>query len=168
MKLLSIPLCLMRIGRPPHGGRGLKCKDKNILSAMTESPSPRRAWIEMPSAHRGGAVRARRPPHGGRGLKLRRVESDISAAVRRPPHGGRGLKFTNFYCDGCYKSRPPHGGRGLKSSLSILVPVVAVSPSPRRAWIEIDISIIYCNKSFSRPPHGGRGLKSFLLTASPG
>ena len=132
------------VRRPPHGGRGLKWRVASGRRGAAGSPSPRRAWIEI------------------------WVICFSMAAPRRPPHGGRGLKFTNFYCDGCYKSRPPHGGRGLKSSLSILVPVVAVSPSPRRAWIEIDISIIYCNKSFSRPPHGGRGLKSFLLTASPG
>ena len=34
------------------------------------------------------------------------------------------------------------------------------SPSPRRAWIEIDECIGYLKQADSRPPHGGRGLKS--------
>ena len=37
----------------------------------------------------------------------------------------------------------------------------AVSPSPRRAWIEIEsVSYTLANCS-GRPPHGGRGLKCF-------
>ena len=36
-----------------------------------ESPSPRRAWIEMLLQSLGGdTAKAGRPPHGGRGLKF--------------------------------------------------------------------------------------------------
>ena len=33
------------------------------------------------------------------------------------------------------------------------------SPSPRRAWIEIQAVLLFCLKIHCRPPHGGRGLK---------
>ena len=33
--------------RPPHGGRGLKWRDEDRGHGLDESPSPRRAWIEM-------------------------------------------------------------------------------------------------------------------------
>ena len=37
-----------RQGRPPHGGRGLKSPYTPIFSLLQgQSPSPRRAWIEM-------------------------------------------------------------------------------------------------------------------------
>ena len=35
-----------------------------------------------------------------------------------------------------------------------------LSPSPRRAWIEICFGISLFRVSLCRPPHGGRGLKS--------
>ena len=34
------------------------------------------------------------------------------------------------------------------------------SPSPRRAWIEIESDKAIKDTGASRPPHGGRGLKS--------
>ena len=34
-----------------------------------------------------------------------------------------------------------------------------MSPSPRRAWIEITIDNSTIKQLISRPPHGGRGLK---------
>ena len=36
-----------------------------------------------------------------------------------------------------------------------------MSPSPRRAWIEIQLQCKAVKKLFGRPPHGGRGLKYF-------
>ena len=36
-----------KMGRPPHGGRGLKCVIVDITNNFNVSPSPRRAWIEI-------------------------------------------------------------------------------------------------------------------------
>ena len=88
--------------------------------------------------------------------------------------------------------RPPLGGRGLKYDIKIDSAVVGLSPSPRRAWIEIYyqpggeyilssspsprrawIEIYYQPGGeyilSCRPPLGGRGLKSHLsgLLAMP-
>ena len=59
--------------------------------------------------------------------------------------------------------RPPHGGRGLKLLWMVIFAIVAGSPSPRRAWIEILSNIASGIGSVCRPPHGGRGLKSYLI-----
>ena len=56
--------------------------------------------------------------------------------------------------------RPPHGGRGLKWSSDSNTLGVEVSPSPRRAWIEIREFELGRARIMGRPPHGGRGLKS--------
>ena len=57
-------------GRPPRGGRGLKfCFRENIVQ-NNESPSSRRAWIEIKVRLFSSSLTARRPPRGGRGLKL--------------------------------------------------------------------------------------------------
>ena len=56
------------IGRPPHGGRGLKLVRVACKKLLD-----------------------RRPPHGGRGMKFVRVACK-KLLDRRPPHGGRGLK----------------------------------------------------------------------------
>ena len=56
-------------GRPPHGGRGLKCQSPRKAIALSRSPSPRRAWIEIHLCYRSYRSAYSRPPHGGRGLK---------------------------------------------------------------------------------------------------
>ena len=62
------------IGRPPHGGRGLKSFQIWVRSLLPPC----------------------RPPHGGRGLKsLCSYEAKIGTG--RPPHGGRGLKCPLYY-----------------------------------------------------------------------
>ena len=58
------------LGRPPHGGRGLKY------------------FFSYNAVH----VQSRRPPHGGRGLKYER-RYGRGLLFCRPPHGGRGLKY---------------------------------------------------------------------------
>ena len=56
----------------------------------------------------------------------------------RPPRGGRGLKFQSVELWLNYTlGRPPCGGRGLKYGYLRIAAVGARSPSPRRAWIEI-------------------------------
>ena len=37
------------------------------------------------------------------------------------------------------------------------LPPVRLSPSPRRAWIEMGTGAVPCPPSGCRPPHGGRG-----------
>ena len=59
------------VGRPPHGGRGLKYTVRKLSDNRI----------------------ARRPPHGGRGLKYIDSFSEYLDCGSRPPHGGRGLKF---------------------------------------------------------------------------
>ena len=103
---------------------------------MIQSPSPRRAWIEMFLVVGKVVKMERRPPHGGRGLKFRIL-----------------CIYTNCMC------RPPHGGRGLKYRLCAFKVSARRSPSPRRAWIEILLAASASHAVRSRPPHGGRGLK---------
>ena len=62
--------------------------------------------------------------------------------VGRPPHGGRGLKYDIRDRFKSLNRRPPHGGRGLKFLLYCKELSLTVSPSSRRAWIEI-LSILY-------------------------
>ena len=67
--------------RPPHGGRGLKSQYRAATGIHEESPSPRRAWIEIPPLRRFSIYERSRPPHGGRGLKL--LLSTLAAHNRR-------------------------------------------------------------------------------------
>ena len=77
-----------------------------------------------------------RPPRGGRGLKL--IGSCPAVRVlRRPPRGGRGLKLYIRGFEIAHSGRPPRGGRGLKYILACKRHLNDLSPSPRRAWIEI-------------------------------
>ena len=61
---------LLHAGRPPHGGRGLKFDFDDIARSDGRSPSPRRAWIEIPLSQIASVRLSGRPPHGGRGLKF--------------------------------------------------------------------------------------------------
>ena len=44
-----------------------------------------------------------------------------------------------------------------------IIPARMMSPSPRRAWIEISAGATACRRPYGRPPHGGRGLKYKLV-----
>ena len=55
--------------------------------------------------------------------------------------------------------RSPRGGRGLKLSLQLAGKLTAVSPSSRRAWIEITPEGSGDKPDPRRPPRGGRELK---------
>ena len=65
----------------------------------------------------------------------------LKGAYSRPPHGGRGLKSKAGQADQAALCRPPHGGRGLKSVMLFGKGGKQVSPSSRRAWIEIWYSL---------------------------
>ena len=119
--------------RPPHGGRGLKCKHAGQSPQGLPSPSPRRAWIEIIHLKCIKDMILSRPPHGGRGLKSQSCTPLLLPAQCRPPLGGRGLK---------YKDLDYFKGRTL-------------SPSPRRAWIEMRDSVIVCkDKRVALPTEG--------------
>ena len=123
-------------GRPPHGGRGLKFAVSEATARAVQSPSPRRAWIEMFV-----------PLLSSRSF------------WRRPPHGGRGLKFFLLRTGNlCILSPSPR-----RAWIEIFPPPLSVvfpwSPSPRRAWIEIRSIRWALPTATGRPPHGGRGLK---------
>ena len=102
-----------------------------------QSPSARRAWIEIAAWFRAGSRCRRRPPRGGRGLKWEAVTGGGATTNGRPPRGGRGLKFADVYYFAGFSGRPPRGGRGLKYELRQRGKQKNLSPSARRAWIEI-------------------------------
>ena len=58
------------------------------------------------------------------------------------------------------RSRPTHVGRGLKLVGLLVVPLTAMSPYARRAWVEIVVILAYIILPMCRPTHVGRGLKS--------
>ena len=92
MKFTDIRDHLGKMGRPPHGGRGLKSKGE-----------------QGATGEQGG-----RPPHGGRGLKYYRC-GEVNACGVSPPARGAWIEIkwvNNGPLQGA--SRPPHGGRGLK------------------------------------------------------
>ena len=52
-------------GRPPHGGRGLKCPKCYIEEMDEESPPARGAWIEIGRRRRGMSTYTVAPRTGG-------------------------------------------------------------------------------------------------------
>ena len=43
----ALRFAIIRSGRPPRGGRGLKLSDRANIWKTATSPSSRRAWIEI-------------------------------------------------------------------------------------------------------------------------
>ena len=115
----------------------MKCLSRNIFQERVLSPSSRRAWIEILSALLLMSSSSSRPPRGGRGLKY-----SVKADIERRTAG-----------------RPPRGGRGLKYSDHFQPTTLRLSPSSRRAWIEISGGDVAGASVLGRPPRGGRGLK---------
>ena len=56
--------------RAPHGARGLKPWEVNLLVLRELSRPAWGAWIETPFCARGDIAVLGRAPHGARGLKL--------------------------------------------------------------------------------------------------
>ena len=109
--------CMVRsavLGRPPHGGRGLKCYFWVDSHRNLQSPSARRAWIEIRVYSLGC--------ESGQSPSARRAWIEIVFVRGKPKR---------------LDCRPPHGGRGLKYTIIILQAIDLWSPSARRAWIEI-------------------------------
>ena len=101
----------------------------------------------------------------------------LATAFCRPPHGGRGLKLRDFAIAARkIGRRPPHGGRGLKSYASVSIFSTSLSPSPRRAWIEIVPYEQWDNGSLKSPSPRRAWIEiyiviltvmSFILSPSP-
>ena len=79
------------------------------------SPSTRKAWIEIDPFCQKVMPLLCRLPHGRRGLKSIKPLSVVIFGERRLPHGRRGLKLCVF---------------------KVLL-IISLSPSTRKAWIEI-------------------------------
>ena len=75
----------------------MKSLPRRLLRLGLESPSPRRAWIEIEAKVLGVTATPGRPPHGGRGLKSLFGYPFVGVPCR-PPHGGRGLKLLILIC----------------------------------------------------------------------
>ena len=84
-----------------------------------------------------------------------------SSSPCRPPHGGRGLKYVNKHGYDLAMEMSPSPRRAwieIFCSRSRGIHFEQ-SPSPRRAWIEISSYTPLRSSVTCRPPHGGRGLK---------
>ena len=101
-------------GRPPLGGRGLKFASEVQNRVKRESPSPRRAWIEIlpiePKIHR---LKSPSPRRAWIEIPMRHT-----AGCSMPSPSPR-RAWIEILLD-CFTDKP-----------------AAKSPSPRRAWIEI-------------------------------
>ena len=100
------------------------------------SPSPRRAWIEIVDLQISAVIAVSPSP--------RRAWIEILIAVVKSFHGVR---------------RPPRGGRGLKLKRIVTNRSNSMSPSPRRAWIEMRNAPEYPLRSRASPsPRRGANL----------
>ena len=148
---------LRRVALPAEG------VDRNTPSPyrrfqIKESPSPRRAWIEI--SERLGVSR--------------------SHYVALPAEGVDRNESPAVYCENCNASPSPRRAwieilRGRRPVLRLLgspsprrawieiswkcqgLPRAPRSPSPRRAWIEMVSSSVTMLLKSCRPPRGGRG-----------
>ena len=135
MKFKAIALIwLPAIGRPPHGGRGLKCID-NVQHLLDEDG---------------------RPPHGGRGLKFARLIGVMTIHLMSPPARGAWIEIgvPDVFIPAA-RGRPPHGGRGLKSALAATPAARITSPPARGAWIEIGAESESKSMRLPSPPARG-------------
>ena len=124
------------MSHPPHGGCGLKSKDK--LSDVKELGHP---------------------PHGGCGLKCVPAPWQWQGNSH-PPHGGCGLKFFDrHWLFTPFRCHPPHGGCGLKYVCVRGGGGVRESSPTRGMWIEIHALRRATSAWCCHPPHGGCGLK---------
>ena len=143
MKCIKLGVAHFRRGRPPHGGRGLKSLCLAYFSSGTGSPSPRRAWIEIPlppplSARAVGG----RPPHGGRGLKCEVVEG-IGASLSSPSPRRAWIEiFSQEFGINFGGSPSPRRAWIEIMKTKRIYSIRLLSPSPRRAWIEIKVKPI--------------------------
>ena len=131
--------------RPPHGGRGLKSFSACSSDTSALSPPTRGAWIEIdnPASH---APLCGSPPTRGAWIEISIGNWHSWRRTRRPPHGGRGLKF--------------NGGQD--------VPVGHRSPPTRGAWIEIDVQRGPERQRDGSPPTRGAWIEMSETTTACG
>ena len=95
--ILELPY-VVRVRRPPHGGRGLKSYRLKIKRTLQGSPPARGAWIEITEVYSALAQMSGRPPHGGRGLKFRLRFYHIWR-ILSPPARGAWIEIVIFIED---------------------------------------------------------------------
>ena len=131
---------------------------------------------------------AGRPPCGGRGSKshppewrspllpvaLRAEGEDRNpednrkhiAISSRPPCGGRGSKYSKFREEHNTDMSPSVRRARIEIAVSFIVFLVPLSPSVRRARIEMAIASSIRRWYASRPPCGGRGSKCLCAAST--
>ena len=114
--------------------RGLKQKNRVLLTDYLKSHPARGAWIETKEKTGSKAPDGRTPP-GVRGLKLFLVLAVIANNCRTPP-GVRGLKLYLSHQNHIQASRTPPGVRGLKLLSKQVARKEDASHPARGAWIE--------------------------------
>ena len=133
------------------------------------SPSQRKAWIEVWYAFSTSCKPSRRLPNGRRGLKFGPAIMPLMLFLVAFPTEGVDWSFKqlNHYCS--VLGRLPNGRRGLKYGRSDAVYRISVSPSQRKAWIEVSLFVIAFWSHNSRLPNGRRGLKFHmgLMSVNP-
>ena len=140
------------------------CADRFIMkqkrrcfSPFLQSPSSRRAWIEIPGSALGVGLELRSPSSRRAWIEIRipvrpagssRVALLAEGVDRNDVEKAKTLNLdVALLAEGVDRNRlsPPRnsGSSG--------------SPSSRRAWIEISAGKMLSMKSSGRPPRGGRG-----------
>ena len=109
-----------------------------------------------------------RLPHGRRGLKLEVTLHALGTNDGRLPHGRRGLKFLSIYFLCLVLMSPSSRKAGIEiPGMQKYSCGIFRSPSSRKAGIEIPTSISFNASRTRRLPHGRRGLKLFSFTCPP-
>ena len=117
LKLRHARLTRLRIRRSPHGERGLKCMRSWLHRGRRGSLSSRRAWIEITIPDDSRVVLSGRSPHGERGLKCQYLAVSVQNV--------ESLSSRRAWIE--------------ISRLPPLLQTCRWSLSSRRAWIEIQV-----------------------------
>ncbi len=157
----------MRLGRCPHGQRGLKRRLQIQIGDRGLSLPSRAAWIETSCPCRTRHRRFRRCPHGQRGLKRRLLQQFREQPRGRCPHGQRGLKPERGAGSSADVQSLPSRAAWIETLRLLRRSAPPLSLPSRAAWIEttaISIRSRACPRC--RCPHGQRGLKPFGQVAT--
>ena len=144
---------MAKLGRSPHGGRGLKHKGRRGKGEARESLPTRGAWIETSSSS-CPCISSRSLPTRGAWIETQLQSFAAKTPLCRSPHGGRGLKRPFDVSIVPLGSRSPHGGRGLKQSVESAARTLSGSLPTRGAWIET-LQAAMCGISYLVAPHTG-------------
>ena len=114
------------------------------ICIFLQSPSPRRAWIEIAFTRSDSHLHKSPSPRRAWIEILNLFEVFIKIGSPSPRRA-----WIEILCNQTQRGQ-------------------SRSPSPRRAWIEIKKSVSLRPRDWRRPPHGGRGLKWFCLNIAIG